>query len=173
MSDSPKPSAFAGISTPLAYSEALLPAFPSGMFFGAKDYNEDVARGKVSAARSRSIAELQRKKDQFGIALAGLRTADDYGLVRNAFEVLEEVAAAILKETQALARLSSNAEARYDEAHPIIEPAEAQPAAGVRIQINPTDINYPVNMAQAVALGAVKRGQLNGMINPALRMDRA
>lgn len=129
MSDSPKPSASAGISIPVAYSEALLPSFPSRMFFDAKDYTPGVDRRKVAEARTRSVAELQRKKDQLGIAIAGLRTSDDYGLVRNALEVLEEVAVALHKDVTALARLGRNAEARYDEAHPVVA-AGNEPEAG-------------------------------------------
>lgn len=123
MSVSPKPSASAGKSVEL-------PAFPSRMFFDAKDYGPGRDRGKVSDARSRSVAELQRRKDQLGVAIAALRISDEYGLITNAFEVLEEVAAALHKDVKALARLGQNAEARYDDNNPVVEYPAQLPEAG-------------------------------------------
>lgn len=123
MNDSPKPSASAGKS-------AELPAFPPRMFFDAKDYVPGRDRNKVSAARSRSISELQRRKDQLGVAIAALRISDEYGLVNNAFEVLEEVVAALHKDVKAQARLCQNAEARYDDNNPVIAKPVSQPEAG-------------------------------------------
>lgn len=123
MNDSPKPSASAGKS-------AELPAFPSRMFFDAKDYAPGRDRGKVSDARARSVAELQRRKDQLGVAIAALRISDEYGLITNAFEVLEEVAAALHKDVKTLARLCQNAEARFDDTNPVIEKPVSQPEAG-------------------------------------------
>lgn len=117
MSDSPKPSASAGIPGPLDLD------FPRGMFFNALDYAPDApAKAKpnpsqvnVSRARSQAMTELTRLKDRLGNSLAHLRTADDYGQVTASMDVLVSITDDFHESVLKLAKAADNAEARYEE----------------------------------------------------------
>lgn len=115
---------------------------PKNLFLGAKDYAQPPV--KVIAHRRQQLAQLRVLQENLGKAIGALSVADSQGYMGYALDVLEGINQDIAVLLSQIAKANANAEQRYD--------ARALAAEAP----SPSDIYYPITMADAIAVRAAK-----------------